>query len=146
VARGVRAVADAGGPDRQEAAMEWTVEHRAAQDCVVVATRGVFRLDDHLRMTQDIVSRDFWRPGTAVLFDHRELDFGETGFEAMKRAGENHIANDARIGPGKAAVLMRTLADYGRGRQFELLTEGRVGARVQIFLDEAQALRWLLDE
>jgi hypothetical protein len=76
----------------------------------------------------------------------RRLDFGETGLAAMRQASENHVANDDRIGRGKAAVLMRSPADYGRGRQFEMLTEGRVGATVQIFLDEAQALRWLLEE
>lgn len=125
--------------------MEWTVEHRAAQDYVVVTTRGEFAVDDHLRMTEDIVSRDFWRPGMAVLFDHRELDFGASGFSAMRSAGENHTAHDARIGDGKAAVLMRTQADYGRGRQFEMLTEGQVEARLRIFLDEDEALGWLLD-
>lgn len=126
--------------------MEWTVEHTNAQDFVTVATRGEFTLHDHRRMIEDVVTRDFWRPGTAVLFDHRELDFGETGLGTMRQASENHAANDERIGSGRAAVLMRTPADYGRGRQFEMLTEGRVGATVQIFLDEAQALRWLLEE
>jgi hypothetical protein len=126
--------------------MEWTVEHRQTQDFVIVLTRGAFTLHDHRRMIEDVVSRDFWRPGMAVLFDHRALDFGETGFAAMRQASENHVANDERIGSGKAAVLMRSPADYGLGRQFEMLTDGRVGATVQIFLDEAQALRWLLEE
>lgn len=126
--------------------MEWRVEDRQAQEFVVVTTQGVFTLDDHRRMIKDVVSRDFWRPGTAVLFDHRGLDFGSMGFEGMRQASENHVVNDARIGSGRAAVLMRTPADFGRGRQFELLTEGRVSATMQIFMDEAQALRWLLEE
>jgi hypothetical protein len=125
--------------------MEWTVEDRAAQGFVVVRTTGQFTLRDHLRMTEDILSRDFWRPGTAVLFDHRALDFGATGLAAMRQASETHVAHDDRIGGGRAAVLMRTPADYGRGRQFEMLTDGRVGAQMQIFLDEAEALRWLLE-
>ncbi|HYW14161.1 MAG TPA: hypothetical protein VE871_19505 [Longimicrobium sp.] len=126
--------------------MEWTVEHRAAQDYVVVATGGEFALHDHVRMIEDIVSRDFWRPGMAVLFDHRALDFGASGLATMRQASENHAANDARIGSGRAAVVMRTPADYGRGRQFEMLSDGRVEATVQIFLDETEALRWLLDD
>lgn len=126
--------------------MEWTVEHRAAQDYVIVATRGPFALNDHARMIEDIVSRGFWHPGMAVLFDHRALDFGASGLAAMRQASENHAANDARIGCGRAAVVMKTPADYGRGRQFEMLTDGRVEATVQIFLDETEALRWLLGE
>ncbi len=126
--------------------MEWMVEHRAAQDFAIVTTRGEFALHDHVRMIEDIVSQPFWRPGMAVLFDHRALDFGASGLATMRQASENHVANDARIGRGRAAVLMKTPADYGRGRQFEMLTDGRVGATVQIFLDETEALRWLLAE
>ena len=125
--------------------MEWTVDFGRAEEYVVVTTRGVFSPDGHRRMTEDIISRDEWRPGTAVLFDHRQLDFGASGFAIMQRAGENHREHDDRIGNGKAAVLVKTPADYGRGRQFQLLTEGRVGARLQIFLNEGEARRWLLE-
>ena len=126
--------------------MHWTVEDQQGQGYVVVATGGEFALRDHVRMIEDIVSRDFWRPGTSVLFDHRALDFGASGLAAMRPAAENHVASDARIGNGRAAVLMNTPADYGRGRQFEMLTDGRVDATVQIFLDETEALRWLRGE
>jgi hypothetical protein len=40
---------------------------------------------------------------------------------------------------------MNTPVNYVLGRQFQLLTEGKVDARVQIFLNEAEAIRWLLD-
>lgn len=124
--------------------MEWTVDFERAEQYVVVTTRGVFSPESHRRMTEDIVSRDAWRPGMAVLFDHRQLDFGGAGLTAMQRAGENHRSMDDRIGEGKAAVLMGTPVNFGRGRQFQLLTEGHVSARLQIFLNEAEAIRWLL--
>lgn len=125
--------------------MEWTVDDGPGSEYLVVTTRGVFSTDDHGRMVEDIVSRQGWHPGRSVLFDHRQLEFGDTGFAAMQRAAENHLAHDVCIGDGKAAILMRSLADYGRGRQFELLTDGRVGAQLRIFRDEAEALRWLLE-
>lgn len=125
--------------------MEWTVDDGPGREYAMVLTRGVFSTDDHRRMVEDIVSRDSWQPGRDVLFDHRLLEFGDSGFAAMQRAAENHLAHDICIGDGKAAVLMKSLADYGRGRQFELLTDGRVGAQLQIFRDEAEALRWLLE-
>lgn len=126
--------------------MDWTVDFRGAKEYVVVTTRGMFSTEDHRRMTEDIVSREEWRPGAAVLFDHRQLDFGDSGLAAMQEAGETHRAHDDRIGNGKAALLMNTPVNFGRGRQFQLLTEGRVGARMQIFLNEAEAIRWLLEE
>ena len=126
--------------------MDWTIEQARGREHLVVTTRGEFTVNDERRMVQDIVSRDSWRPATPVLFDHRALDFGDTGLAEMRQAAETHLSNDLRIGEGKAALLMKSLADYGRGRQFELLTEGQVGARMHVFMDEAQALRWLLDE
>jgi hypothetical protein len=126
--------------------MEWTIDFGRAEEYVVVTTRGLFSPEDHRRMTEDIVSRPGWHPGADVLFDHRQLDLGESGLEAMQRAGENHREHDDRIGNGKAAVLMNTPVNFGRGRQFQLLTEGKVGARLQIFLNEAEAIRWLLED
>ncbi|HEX6372851.1 MAG TPA: hypothetical protein VF006_28270 [Longimicrobium sp.] len=122
--------------------MDWTVED--CTDHVVVTTRGAFDAAEHRRMVEDIVTRDFWRPGTAVLFDHRELSFGGSGYQQMLEARENHLAHNTDIGDGKAAVVMGSRADFGLGRQFELLTEGQVDARMHIFLDPVEALAWLL--
>ena len=122
--------------------MEWTVEDRT--DHLVVTTRGAFNVAEHRRMVEDIVTRDFWRPGTAVLFDHRELSVGDSGYAQMMEARENHLEHNDRIGDGKAAIVMGTRADFGRGRQFELLADGRVDARLHVFLDPEEALAWLL--
>jgi hypothetical protein len=124
--------------------MHWTVEIPGVDGYAVVTTSGTFDVSDHLRMIEDIVSRPGWRPGTDVLFDHRALAFGDAGFRAMQQAGGNHLGNDARIGNGKAAILMRSPGDYGRGRQFELMVEDQVSATLCIFLDEAEARGWLV--
>jgi hypothetical protein len=126
--------------------MDWTVDFGQTEKYVVVTTRGVFSSDGHRRMTEDIVSRQEWNPDAAVLFDHRQLDFGDSGLDVMQQAGETHRENDSRIGSGKAAVLVNTPVNFVRTRQFQLLTEGRVGARLRIFLNEAEAIHWLLED
>jgi hypothetical protein len=123
--------------------MHWTVQLPTRDGYAVVTTSGTFDVGDHERMIEDIVSRPGWRPGTDVLFDHRGLDFGDAGYREMQRAGANHLRHEPRIGAGRAAVLVRSPSDYGRGRQFEMLTEGRVSAHLCIFLNEADALEWL---
>jgi hypothetical protein len=123
--------------------MHWTVELPGARGYAIVTTSGTFNVADHLRMIEDIVSRPGWSPGTNVLFDHRALSFGDADLRAMYQASANHQVNDARIGSGKAAILMRSLSDYGRGRQFELLTADRASATLCVFLDETEALDWL---
>jgi hypothetical protein len=123
--------------------MQWTVELSGTDEYAIVTTSGTFGVADHLRMIEDIVSRPGWRPGTDVLFDHRALSFDDADLRAMYEARANHLHNDARIGGGKAAILVRSLSDYGRGRQFELLTADHVSATLYVFLDEAEALDWL---
>jgi len=123
--------------------MRWTVELPGDEGYAVVKTSGVFNIADHERMIHDIVTRPAWRPGTDVLFDHRALDFGGADLRAMYEAGDNHLRNDEAIGDGRAAVLVRSLDDYGRGRHFEVLTKGRVSATLHVFLDEAEARDWL---
>ncbi|MET0752843.1 MAG: hypothetical protein ABWZ66_05700 [Pyrinomonadaceae bacterium] len=124
--------------------MNWTVENIENQPYIKVVTGGDFSIDEQLKMIEDITSRDFWRPGTDVLFDHRKLDFGVTDINLIRKASDNHIRNDAKIGNGKAAILMKSLPDFARGRQFELLTESKVSAKLRIFKDEDEAIKWLL--
>jgi hypothetical protein len=97
-------------------------------------------------MIGDIVGRPDWRPGTDVLFDHRNLSFDDVDLSAMYQAASNHLRNDAHIGSGKAAILMRSLGDFGRGRQFEMLTDGRISATLRVFLVKAEALEWLVSQ
>jgi hypothetical protein len=123
--------------------MQWTVELSGADEYAIVTTSGTFSAADHLRMVEDILGHPGWRPGTDVLFDHRGLSFDEADLRAMYQAGSNHLANDERIGGGKAAVLVRSVSDFGRGRQFELLTADRISATLRIFMDRAEALDWL---
>lgn len=123
--------------------MQWTVEQSPDFRFIRITTVGAFTVDDHLRMIDDILSRPFWTPGGAVFFDHRRLELGGANFEVMRAASENHLRNDTRIGPGKAAILMGSPAAFGSARQFEALVAGKASADMKIFLDEDLALLWL---
>ncbi|HQU84215.1 MAG TPA: hypothetical protein PKY59_13855 [Pyrinomonadaceae bacterium] len=126
--------------------MNWEVEFREVYNFVKVATSGKFTLEDHLSMIEDIVSRGFWKPGMDVFFDNRELHFVNTDIETMRRASANHQQNNKRIGDGKTAILMKSLPDFGRGRQFELLSSGKISAKLKIFLEEENAVEWLCEK
>lgn len=123
--------------------MEWDVMFDAARGVAIVTTRGVFNDADHARMVADVLRREQWRPGHPVLFDHRALDFGAAGYGQMLAAGDNHRAHDDRIGASRSAILMKSVADYGRGRQFELILDGAVSADLAVFTEEEAAWRWL---
>jgi hypothetical protein len=125
--------------------MNWTVENIESLPYIKVVTGGDFTVGEQLKMIEDITSRDFWRPGMNVLFDHRKLDFGVTDINLIRKASDNHVKNNEKIGGGKAALLMKSLPDFARGRQFELLTESKVSAKLRIFKDEDEAVQWLIE-
>ncbi len=123
--------------------MNWTVEKLETEPFVRVAPEGVFDPDEHCRMLEDLLTREFWKPGMPVLFDFRKLEFTGTNIEDVREASLNRRNNEARIGDGKSAFLMKSLTDFARGRQFQLLTEDKVSAELHIFMEEDKALRWL---
>lgn len=123
--------------------MKWTVEFSSSLSIVKIVTGGIFTVDDHLKMVEDIISQPFWKPGMDTLFDHRNLEFVKTDIQIMKAVSENHKKFEKQIGGGKAAILMKSLTDFARGRQFELLTGSSVSAKLNIFMDERKALEWL---
>jgi hypothetical protein len=127
-----------------ESAMLRTVEFIKTGRYLRVISTGRFTLDDHLRMIEEVVSRELWKPGMNVLFDNRNLDYGETSVAMMKAARDNQVKYDERIGDGKAALLMKSIPDFARGRQYEILATEKVSARVRVFRDEKEAIAWLL--
>lgn len=125
--------------------MEWTVELDPGGRYVRVTTAGRFSVTDHQKMVEDIVGRPFWKPGTDALFDHRALDMAGATYQDMAAARANHEVDDARIGDGKAAILVKSRSDFGSARQFELMAQGKVQARLGVFLDLEPAIAWLLE-
>ncbi|MBE7462016.1 MAG: hypothetical protein HS116_00865 [Planctomycetes bacterium] len=123
--------------------MEWSITYSPELPFVRIVTRGSFNPEDQRRMNEAILTSPFWQPGMHTLFDHRNLDFGGTGYAGMIQARGNHIRHNERIGDGKAALLMGTMDAFGVARQFEMLSEGQVLARLRVFKDEAEALAWL---
>ena len=126
--------------------MEWTVEFDESRGAAIVTTSGVFNDRDHARMVADIVGREEWTPGHPVLFDHRALDFGAAEYRHMRAARDNHLLHEREIGAARSAILMKSIADYGRGRQFQLLVDGVASAHLGVFTDEEAAWQWLAAE
>lgn len=126
--------------------MNWTVEKLETEPFVRVRVVGAFDPDEHSKMLDDLLSSALWQLGRCVLFDFRATDFVGTNLEIVRRASINRQREDARFGCGKSAFLMKSLTDFARGRQFQMLTEDKVCATLRIFIEEDQALDWLVNE
>ena len=124
--------------------MKWDIKYIEDENYVRIVYEGTFSVSEQEKAIEELLASEFWKPGMRILIDHRKFDFGNTNVSIMKEMSVFHQKNDARIGAGRIAVLMKSLSDFGRGRQFELLSEGKISAKLQIFLKEDEALGWLL--
>ena len=113
--------------------MNWTIEFIEPLQIVKVITEGEFNIEDHQRMIEDIVSSEFWHPGMHTFLDYRKLNFRKTTIPFMRKVSENYKKYEVQIGCGKFAFLMKSLADFARGRQFTLLTQHEVCTEINIF-------------
>jgi hypothetical protein len=124
--------------------MNWAFEYVVDKKYIRVVSEGIFTAREQAHLIEDLISQPYWRKGMPVLFDNRKLDYSVGGTTAIKEASRFHIENNERIGGGKAALLMKSATDFGFGRQYELLTDVVTSVNIHVFLDENQALRWLL--
>jgi hypothetical protein len=123
--------------------MKWTIEFLEAEHYIRVNTEGRFNIKDQLRKIEEILSQEYWRPGLNILFDSTKVDFSDSSYEVIWELANYFVKNDELIGNGKVAILVKLVSDFGKGRQFEMLTDEKIEASVGIFLNEKQALRWL---
>ncbi len=130
---------------RQLPDMEWKIEFQPGAHFVRITTQGTFSSRGCRELVEELLSNSSWRPGTNTLFDHRNLRFEEASFASIDAAARNHEQEDARIGNGKAAIVMRPGVSYGSGRQYQELTRDRVQLNLNIFLSEQEALDWLAE-
>jgi hypothetical protein len=125
--------------------MEWVIEYVEAQNYMKVVGAGLFSINEHFRIFEDIVSHEYWKPGMLLLFDNRQMDFTGINFKVVSQASSNYERISDRIGNIKAAMLMKSISDFGIGRQFEIISANKGSGEMRVFLDEKEALLWLLN-
>jgi len=124
--------------------MHWTIAYAKDRHFVKVVAKGIYNIDDHIRMLEDVVARDFWKLGMNLLINASELDFSDTRLEQLRAVSLKRIELDTLIGNGKTAIVMNSMTDFARGRQYELIMSGKVAAKIDVFKNEDKALEWLL--
>ena len=124
--------------------MNWTIEYIENDHFGRIEMEGDFDPGEIPSMANELFASDFWQPGMNVLLDHRKIDFGVTEIDTWRNLSDLHVENDAHFGGGKVAFLMKSLPDFARGRQYELLAQAKnIASRLRIFQDETEAVQWL---
>lgn len=121
----------------------WKIENLKPQSFTKVVIEGDFCPDGHSQMLTDVVSQNHWKPGMNILLDDRKVAFQKTNLEMVRKVSKDFTNFEKKLGRGKTAILMGSLSDFARGRQFEMLTDDKVSTKIQVFMDEKNALSWL---
>jgi hypothetical protein len=124
--------------------MNWSVKYVRDKHYVQIVLEGNFTAEGLIQMMEDVVAREFWQPGMNVLTDFRKVEFDADSLAAIRQVSDKRLEKERQIGSGKSALLMNSLADYGRGRQYQLQIESKASADLHVFTDEKEALDWLL--
>jgi hypothetical protein len=125
--------------------MEWVIEYVETQNYVKIIGTGLFSIKAHFKIFEDIISHEYWKPGMPLLFDNRRVDFTGINYKVVSQASSNYEIISDRIGNLKAAMLMKSISDLGTGRQFEIISDSKGPGEMRVFLDEKDALLWLLN-
>jgi hypothetical protein len=125
--------------------MRWTFVYSGHGNFVRVIVEGSFNLADHERKIEELTGQDYWLPGIKVLLDLREADSTHMSYKDMRGLADSYASNERLADCWKFALLMGKLADFGIGRQFEILTDEKIPGEIKVFLDEGQAIHWLGD-
>ena len=126
--------------------MKWTIEYIKDKRYIRVNSEGKFNHKDHQRKMEEIVSKDYWKPGMNILFDCTKVDFSGRDLDDVRKVVSDYANKKELFGRGRVALLMKSLADFGRGRQLQILTTEtteRISADVRVFLNEKQSPDWL---
>lgn len=123
--------------------MNWSATYIQDKHYVEIVLEGNFTAESLIQMMDDVVAKEYWQPGMNVLSDFRKVKFDSDSLVAIRKVSEDRLKKDKQIGSGKSALLMNSLADYGRGRQYQLLIESKISASLRVFTDEKEAIDWL---
>ena len=116
--------------------MNWTIKHIKSDKFVKVTCKGIFSIEKLPECFKKLLACAFWKPGMNLLIDNQKLTLCQTDLEKMRTASNDYQQVSGQLGKGKMALLMKSVVNYGLGRQFQTLSEEKGQSDIQVFNDE----------
>ena len=126
-----------------QTSMAWKIDSTDS-GMVRVKMSGPFSPADFNMMLDELVALKYLRPGTPILFDNQYVDLRDLDHGGLEELSSIFLSKEKSLAFSKVAVLMAGPDTLRLGRQFELMTESKTQAVLDVFLDEQKAVDWLL--
>jgi hypothetical protein len=108
-----------------------------------VKTSGNAECEGFREFVDLLLSHEKWKPGTAFLLNHSELNAGPLTVDDVHYIAEVRVRPRAQFGQAKCAVLVSRDLEYGLTRMWEVFIDGKWDAIVEIFRSRDEAISWL---
>jgi hypothetical protein len=123
--------------------MNWATEYIEKERYVKIICDGFFSIVDHKGCFDQLFASDFWKPGMNLLFDNRDMTFGQVNADKMRIIAEYYRGVSRLLGKCRIALLMSSTLGYGLGRQFQTFAEDKGESEIGVFSHEKSAVDWL---
>ncbi|HEY8561237.1 MAG TPA: hypothetical protein VIL74_12750 [Pyrinomonadaceae bacterium] len=122
--------------------MKWTIEHDPTDNFFRVNCYRQFSDHDCRKMLDALAFSEDWRRDADILIDYRETDFTGIRVDDLQIVLNYHKQLAPVLGDGKLALVMGSVRDLQLARQYEMLNEKIVHAKIMVFDDDEKAIAW----
>jgi len=126
--------------------MKWTIAKQESPAYFRVTLSGRLDLVGFDQMLGELVVaiKDAeWPP---ILLDERQRNVGQTTTERLEEAVNSLIVRNPAFAYCRIAILYNPGGDYERGREFKAIASPASYAAIEVFDNEANAMKWLLEQ
>lgn len=123
--------------------MTYTITYNSSEKTFEIETQGDFDVAVFKSLAAELLHHQQWQPGSNCIFDYRKTDFMQVDLKEFQAVSNLHQVNNALVGSGKSAFVMKSRSNFGMGRMYESITSPHVDTEFKIFTDIADARAWI---
>ena len=109
-----------------------------------ISVSGKSGFDEFTSTLETITSSKDYPPNVRAVWDVRKADFSFANFQIVSKA-VNVRSSFKKRGDCRSALIVSGDFQYGLGRMFEMLSEGKIPHQLMVFRDYEEGEQWLLE-
>lgn len=123
--------------------MNWIFERHRSPDHIRIVSRGAFTVQQFEALFEDLFGFEGWEPLIPLFFDQRLVDYSGVTPGDLVAAANTFVSQNPRLAFTRIAVLFATPRTFEMARRFDEATRPASDTLVRVFMDEAEAGKWL---
>ena len=109
-----------------------------------IAVSGKSGFEEFSSALEKITTSKEYPPNTRAVWDIRNADFSWANLQLVKEA-VNIRSSFTKRDNCRSALIVSSNLQYGLGRMFEMLSDGKVPHQLKVFRKYEEGVKWLLE-